>query len=242
MHALVEAGADVIELGVPFSDPMADGPVIQRASERALPQGVGLARRARHASREFRARRSTNAGGADGLRQSDRAHGRRARSLDAAARGRRGRRAGRRLSAGGVRATSPRRCAHAASIRSSCWRRPRPTSASRRCAQLGQRLPLLRVAERRHRRRQPRCRRGGARSCRDPRAAPGCRSASVSASAMPRPRRRWPRLADAVVIGSRIIADASRTVTARRRRRAARARVHGRRFGSARSTSCDRPH
>ncbi len=36
MHAMVGAGADVIELGVPFSDPMADGPVIQRASERAL--------------------------------------------------------------------------------------------------------------------------------------------------------------------------------------------------------------
>ena len=36
MHAMVEAGASVIELGVPFSDPMADGPVIQRASERAL--------------------------------------------------------------------------------------------------------------------------------------------------------------------------------------------------------------
>ena len=36
MHALVKGGADVIELGVPFSDPMADGPVIQRASERAL--------------------------------------------------------------------------------------------------------------------------------------------------------------------------------------------------------------
>lgn len=43
MHALVDAGADVLELGVPFSDPMADGPVIQRASERALARGVNLA-------------------------------------------------------------------------------------------------------------------------------------------------------------------------------------------------------
>jgi len=42
LDALVDAGADVIELGVPFSDPMADGPVIQRASERALAQHVGL--------------------------------------------------------------------------------------------------------------------------------------------------------------------------------------------------------
>ena len=42
MHAMVTAGADVIELGVPFSDPMADGPVIQRAGERALARGVGL--------------------------------------------------------------------------------------------------------------------------------------------------------------------------------------------------------
>jgi tryptophan synthase alpha chain len=42
MRALVEAGADIVELGVPFSDPMADGPVIQRASERALKHGVGL--------------------------------------------------------------------------------------------------------------------------------------------------------------------------------------------------------
>ncbi len=41
MHALVAAGADVIELGVPFSDPMADGPTIQRSSERALARGVG---------------------------------------------------------------------------------------------------------------------------------------------------------------------------------------------------------
>ena len=42
MRGLVEAGADIIELGVPFSDPMADGPVIQRAGERALKHGVGL--------------------------------------------------------------------------------------------------------------------------------------------------------------------------------------------------------
>ena len=42
MHGLVAAGADILELGVPFSDPMADGPVIQRASEHALSQGVGL--------------------------------------------------------------------------------------------------------------------------------------------------------------------------------------------------------
>ena len=42
MHALVAGGADVIELGVPFSDPMADGPVIQKSSERALKHGVSL--------------------------------------------------------------------------------------------------------------------------------------------------------------------------------------------------------
>ncbi|MDN5843429.1 MAG: tryptophan synthase subunit alpha [Alcaligenaceae bacterium] len=42
MHALAKAGADVIELGVPFSDPMADGPVIQQAGERAIAAGVGL--------------------------------------------------------------------------------------------------------------------------------------------------------------------------------------------------------
>jgi len=42
MHAMVQAGADLIELGVPFSDPMADGPVIQLASERALEHHIGL--------------------------------------------------------------------------------------------------------------------------------------------------------------------------------------------------------
>jgi tryptophan synthase alpha chain len=42
MHALVAAGADLLELGVPFSDPAADGPVIQQASERAIAKGVSL--------------------------------------------------------------------------------------------------------------------------------------------------------------------------------------------------------
>ena len=42
MHALVSGGADILELGVPFSDPMADGPVIQLACERALAHGTSL--------------------------------------------------------------------------------------------------------------------------------------------------------------------------------------------------------
>lgn len=53
MHALVAAGADLIELGVPFSDPQADGPVIQRSSERALARKVGL-RAVLDCCREFR--------------------------------------------------------------------------------------------------------------------------------------------------------------------------------------------
>jgi tryptophan synthase alpha chain len=43
MHGMAAAGADVIELGVPFSDPMADGPVIQKAGEQALAAGIGMA-------------------------------------------------------------------------------------------------------------------------------------------------------------------------------------------------------
>ncbi|MBL8305967.1 MAG: tryptophan synthase subunit alpha [Rubrivivax sp.] len=42
LQALADGGADIIELGVPFSDPMADGPVIQKASERALARGIGV--------------------------------------------------------------------------------------------------------------------------------------------------------------------------------------------------------
>lgn len=55
MHALVEGGADIIELGVPFSDPMADGPTIQRSNERALALGIGLGD-VLAAVREFRQR------------------------------------------------------------------------------------------------------------------------------------------------------------------------------------------
>jgi len=58
LHALVEAGADILELGVPFSDPMADGPVIQRAGERALKHRISLTRVFDMVG-EFRARNST---------------------------------------------------------------------------------------------------------------------------------------------------------------------------------------
>jgi tryptophan synthase alpha chain len=53
MHGLVQGGADIIELGVPFSDPMADGPVIQKAGERALVRGVGM-QQVLDAVRQFR--------------------------------------------------------------------------------------------------------------------------------------------------------------------------------------------
>jgi tryptophan synthase alpha chain len=53
MHAMVEGGADIIELGVPFSDPSADGPVIQRANETALAHGTGL-QQVLNMVREFR--------------------------------------------------------------------------------------------------------------------------------------------------------------------------------------------
>ncbi len=53
LHALVAGGADVLELGVPFSDPMADGPVIQRAAERAIKSGTSL-RQVLELVREFR--------------------------------------------------------------------------------------------------------------------------------------------------------------------------------------------
>lgn len=58
LHALVQAGASLLELGVPFSDPMADGPVIQKASERALARGVNL-RKTLDMVRDFRTQDAT---------------------------------------------------------------------------------------------------------------------------------------------------------------------------------------
>lgn len=58
LHALVRSGVNVIELGVPFSDPMADGPVIQRAAERAIKHQIGL-KRVLEMVREFRTKDAT---------------------------------------------------------------------------------------------------------------------------------------------------------------------------------------
>ena len=90
MHGMVEAGADVIELGVPFSDPMADGPVIQKAGEKALSLGIGMAQVLDHV-REFRKRNSTTPvvlmGYANPVERYDQKHGAGAFVRDAAAAG-----------------------------------------------------------------------------------------------------------------------------------------------------------
>ncbi len=90
MHGMVEAGADVIELGVPFSDPMADGPVIQKAGEKALALGIGMAQVLEHV-RVFRQRnRATPVvlmGYANPVERYDQRHGEGAFVRDAAAAG-----------------------------------------------------------------------------------------------------------------------------------------------------------
>lgn len=78
MHGMVEAGADVIELGVPFSDPMADGPVIQKAGDRAIANGVGLAQVIAYV-REFRQKNTSTPvvlmGYANPVERYDQVHG-----------------------------------------------------------------------------------------------------------------------------------------------------------------------
>ena len=90
MHAMVAAGSDVIELGVPFSDPMADGPVIQKAGERALALGIGLA----HVLEMVRSFRENDAktpvvlmGYANPVERYELTHGKSAFARDAAAAG-----------------------------------------------------------------------------------------------------------------------------------------------------------
>ncbi len=90
MHGMVEAGADVIELGVPFSDPMADGPVIQKAGEKALALGIGMVQVLDHV-REFRKRNTTTPvvlmGYANPVERYGQVHGEGAFVRDAAAAG-----------------------------------------------------------------------------------------------------------------------------------------------------------
>ena len=90
MHGMVEAGADIIELGVPFSDPMADGPVIQKAGEKALAMGIGMRQVLGHV-REFRTRNKTTPvvlmGYANPVERYDQVNGKDAFVNDAAAAG-----------------------------------------------------------------------------------------------------------------------------------------------------------
>ncbi|MEJ7930771.1 tryptophan synthase subunit alpha [Ramlibacter sp. AN1015] len=90
MHGMCRAGADVIELGVPFSDPMADGPVIQKAGERALALGIGMSQ-VLQMVREFRTGDDTTPvvlmGYANPVERYDLTHGRGAFVRDAASAG-----------------------------------------------------------------------------------------------------------------------------------------------------------
>ncbi|MBI2770102.1 MAG: tryptophan synthase subunit alpha [Burkholderiales bacterium] len=90
MHGMVEAGADVIELGVPFSDPMADGPVIQKAGEKALALGIGTGQ-VLDMVRRFRSRDTTTPvvlmGYANPVERYDLRHGKDAFIRDASAAG-----------------------------------------------------------------------------------------------------------------------------------------------------------
>ncbi len=210
MHTLVEAGADIIELGVPFSDPMADGPTIQRASERALLKGVSL-RKVLGMVANFRADNNETPVVLMGYANPIEAMG--VEAFAAAA-----------FDAGvdGVLVVdyppeeSDRVCAGPAR---QCARSDLPAGADlqRRahCAgrRAGQWLHLLRFAEGRHRF-------GGARRRRGGRTHPGNpgphRRSGRRRFRYPRcgDRRRGGEIADAVVVGSRIIEEIEQSVPA----------------------------
>lgn len=90
MHGMVEAGSDVIELGIPFSDPMADGPTIQKAGDKALALGVGLVQVLAYV-REFRQKNDNTPvvlmGYANPVERYDQVHGEGAFVNDAASAG-----------------------------------------------------------------------------------------------------------------------------------------------------------
>ena len=196
MHGMVAAGADVIELGVPFSDPMADGPVIQKAGEQALAAGVGT-RQVLEMVREFRRRDSKTPvvlmGYANPVERYDLMHGKDAFVRDAAQAG-----------VDGILIVDypPEECEDfAAKLKA---QRPGPdlpagadqhrrTHAPGRAR--GQRLRLLRVAQGRDGRRQPGHRRRGADAAAHP---PACADPGRRRLRHPRrrhgrrPSARWP--------------------------------------------------
>ena len=188
--ALPEAGADVIEVGMPFTDPMADGPAIQAAGLRALKAGQTLRKTLALVARIPR-RRRRDADRADGLLQSDLRLRRRA--LPRRRQGGGGRRAHRRRPAAGRgRGTLPAGARARGSISSGWRRRPPTTSACRPCS----RTPRASSITSRSPASPARPRRtptSSARRLRASSAIPICRSRSGSACATRPARRRSPR-------------------------------------------------
>ena len=193
-HAYADAGADLIELGVPFSDPLADGPTIHAAATAALAAGATL----EDGARDLPAVGRPDPGRPDGLREHDpggtarpefaaarsRRRGRRDRPRPAARRGRAARRILRRSRAGADSAGRPDDARPTAGRRSA--RRPRASSTSSR---------------RRHDRRARRSAGGPRRAGRrHPGRRPTCRSRSASGS-RPRAGGGGGQVADGVIIG-----------------------------------------
>ncbi len=189
LKALPAAGADVIELGMPFTDPMADGPAVQAAGLRALKAGTTLADTL-DMVRDFPPRGRRHADRADGLLQSH-LHPRRRPLPRGGARGRRRRADRRRPAAGGRRRTLPAGARGGAQLHPA-RRRRRPTR--RACPPCSRTRPASSTTSpspaspaRPCRTRRPSPPRWSASSARR-----ACRSPSVSACATPRARRPSP--------------------------------------------------
>ena len=205
MHALVEAGADIIELGVPFSDPMADGPAIQRSSERALKHHTTL-KAVLGAVAQFRSSERAHAGGADGLCQSDRSDGRANAS----------RKLPPRAGVDGVLVVD-----YPPEEGSELHEQLRsrgidsifllsPTSEDARMEKVGargERLHLLRIAQGRDRREQPRSGRGRPQDPADPLPHQAAGRRGLRHSRCATRRSAVARVSDAVVIGSRLVQE-----------------------------------